>query len=803
MDTQEDSPVKRNKSMKNARNQSEKQANRDNKPLFPAFISAIAKGDTSKVNAILKNHSSYATYVSPVDGATPLMRAAWNGHLALAQQFLALDSACLNQKNKDGKTALYFAAENGHLNVVKYLLEQPSIDIDASENEVGTTPLMIAVEFKHTNIVKQLLDKGANLAVLDKRSNTVLTRAAFDVKLEWEVLDLLLQKMQALNLLSSLIDKQNHEGYTALVFAVAKGRADKIECLLKYGADPNIIRNGTNIVLAHLISSNTLKENIPNFKLVMPYSKQLIIQIDHKPTSLLEYVLGHKNIEALYFLMDTYADHKDFWFNPHQLVQHIGFLLLRYYTITDQKEKAQLALIVTKLLYTCGVVVPKEGQSPLPMINLDQILIYGVKHDKLNSFFTKTSLIDGIDIDKIRPMGRTLLSHAVEWDNQNLVKQLLNYKVNVDRADLSGRTALAYAAAGGHWIVFNQLVDAGASIYAIDREGKTILSYALAGWMAYDNIRSAKVLGYLGYLCILQTLINKKVDVTVLPLETYLELLDFVLNEKAQQVPELLGKVKLFDRLMSQLDHPANLLSILNKLGDYAVPYLKQTDRLGRSLLSYTAEKGSLTLVQSLLKSEANPHQQDKEKRTPLLYAIQSKQGNTAVIRELLHKDIDLTHHDRSGHDALYYAVHHNRKDVVDLLLSKIEEKVLSHLTSLCGAIFLAQRHGYDAIANSLLSCIAPILEDQDPEDWCAPIAKKRPSDKHNCTIFYSKHAQERIAQRHIFKEKIDAIINNKNGQSSVSKTCSTVAKLVEDGLCVVMATHQKKVMVVTAYWLK
>ncbi|MBX9890391.1 MAG: ankyrin repeat domain-containing protein [Amoebophilaceae bacterium] len=203
-----------------------------------------------------------------------------------------------------------------------------------------------------------------------------------------------------------------------------------------------------------------------------------------------------------------------------------------------------------------------------------------------------------------------------------------------------------------------------------------------------------------------------------------------------------------------------------------------------------------------MLKSGADPQQQDEEKRTPLLYAIQSKQGNTDVIGELLHKDIDLTHHDGSGHDALYYAVHHNREDVVDLLLSKMKEKVLTHLEALCTAIFLAQGHGYDTIANSLLSCIAPILEDQDLEDWCAPIAKKRQSAKHKCTIFYSKHAQDRIEERKLSKKTIDAIIKNKNGQSSLSKTCSTVSKLVADDLCVVMATHQKKVIVITAYRL-
>ncbi|MBX9890580.1 MAG: ankyrin repeat domain-containing protein, partial [Amoebophilaceae bacterium] len=537
LDTEEPSLAAYRNRISRLRRQAEKEALAQARMYFPAFINAIANGDMGKVNAILKQDPTYATYVTQADGTTPLMRAAWNGHLALAKQFFALYPTCLNQKDNWGKTALYFAVENGHLDMVKYLLEQPSIEIDGSENKVGTTPLMIAVEFKHTNIVQLLLDKGASLGLLDKRGNTVLMRAAVHGKVE--VVVLLLQKMKALNQLSRLIDKQNLEGYTALVFAVTMGGADKITCLLDYGANPNIAVNGTNMILAHLISSNTLKENIPNFQLVMGYSKQLIIQIEHQQTSLLEYVLGHKNIEALYFLMDTYADHKDFWFNADQLVKHIGFLLVRYYTITDQKEKERLALIVTKLLYKGGAIVCPAGQSFLPMISLDELFVYLVKNYRLNWLFCPEFL--GKDIDKIRPIGRTLLSYAAELDKRDLIKQLLNYNVNVDSPDPTGRTALAYAAAQGHWIVFNQLVEQGASIDAQDREGKTILSYALEGWIASDKTLVNKTIDY---LCILQKLIDNKVDVTVLPLEAYLQLLDFILNKRAQQAPQLLDNVK-------------------------------------------------------------------------------------------------------------------------------------------------------------------------------------------------------------------------------------------------------------------
>ena len=63
-----------------------------------------------------------------------------------------------------------------------------------------------------------------------------------------------------------------------------------------------------------------------------------------------------------------------------------------------------------------------------------------------------------VEVAKIKPKGRTLLSYAAEYGTQTLFELLLPHTLqkDIDRKDPNGRTPLSYAAANGHFKIFNQ-----------------------------------------------------------------------------------------------------------------------------------------------------------------------------------------------------------------------------------------------------------------------------------------------------------------------------------------------------------
>ena len=93
------------------------------------------------------------------DGWTPLLNAAWYGHLAVIQCLLE-QGAGKDKATNNGATPLSLAAQNGHLIVVQCLLEQGA-DEDKSNNN-GASPLYLAAEDGHLAVVQYLLEHKAD-----------------------------------------------------------------------------------------------------------------------------------------------------------------------------------------------------------------------------------------------------------------------------------------------------------------------------------------------------------------------------------------------------------------------------------------------------------------------------------------------------------------------------------------------------------------------------------------------------------------------------------------------------------------
>ena len=73
-------------------------------------------------------------------------------------------------------TALFWASFKGYKDMVKLLLAQPGIQLDAISID-GDTALMAAAEKGHAEIAEMLLKAGANVSITDKRGETATSLA--------------------------------------------------------------------------------------------------------------------------------------------------------------------------------------------------------------------------------------------------------------------------------------------------------------------------------------------------------------------------------------------------------------------------------------------------------------------------------------------------------------------------------------------------------------------------------------------------------------------------------------------------
>ena len=81
--------------------------------------------------------------------------------------------ADVNTKGLDQWTALHLAAKSGHVEILKELLAQEGIEIEACSS-MKRTPVHVAAEFDHVEIVKLLLAHGADINSRDFDESTPL-----------------------------------------------------------------------------------------------------------------------------------------------------------------------------------------------------------------------------------------------------------------------------------------------------------------------------------------------------------------------------------------------------------------------------------------------------------------------------------------------------------------------------------------------------------------------------------------------------------------------------------------------------
>jgi ankyrin repeat protein len=141
--------------------------NTPNEKGVPGLIVAL-QSEAPKSAMLLAKHPQTKVNVENQVGETPLMLAAINNQLELAQVLIQRGA----DVNREGWTPLHYAATRGHREMMRLLLENDAY-ID-SEAPNGTTPLMMAAYSGSPLSVKLLLEEGADPTLVNHANASAL-----------------------------------------------------------------------------------------------------------------------------------------------------------------------------------------------------------------------------------------------------------------------------------------------------------------------------------------------------------------------------------------------------------------------------------------------------------------------------------------------------------------------------------------------------------------------------------------------------------------------------------------------------
>ena len=182
--------------------------------------------------------------------------------------------ANVDSLNSNGESALFLACKNGHHDVVRFLLENRSLDDCEAELTKRGRALLVACKRRHHKIVKLLLENGADPQAKDEDNKSALYHAVKSIPDD----DYSEPDLSTVNLLldrGADTNETTSSGKTALYVACRKGLTTTVERMLKCGVEVNVNRHSKNrsplniaclsrnTATVQLLLSNGADPNIP------------------------------------------------------------------------------------------------------------------------------------------------------------------------------------------------------------------------------------------------------------------------------------------------------------------------------------------------------------------------------------------------------------------------------------------------------------------------------------------------------------------------------------------------------------
>ena len=423
---------------------------------------------------------------------------------------------------------VYAILQDAPIETLQYLQSIKGNDVNKLTHD-GRTYIFWAAYKGNDQYMQELINKGAKTDILDDHGLTVLNFAANAGQTNTKVYDLCLANG------ANLLKDVNHSGANALLLAAPSDKDFKlIDYFTSKGLDLNskdhngngiynyVARTG-NLELLQKLTNKGVKGNdqafifasqgtrgktngIHVYKFLENNGLNPKVKTKEGVTPLHNAAARTKDIEVINYLLangnDVNAVDKDGntpFLNAvsRNNIEVIASLLQHVKDINHKNKKGQTALVlatsyndvdVVKLLTSKGAKVNVEDNNGN---NLNYYLIeaFNAKNPKL--FSEKLSFLKskGLDISKKQKEGSTLLHLAVNNQNLDLIKQVVNLKVaDINAKNNDGNTALLLAAMKAkNDVILKYLLSIGADKSATTTFGETAYDLALENEILNEN----------------------------------------------------------------------------------------------------------------------------------------------------------------------------------------------------------------------------------------------------------------------------------------------------------------------------
>ncbi|XP_071085592.1 putative ankyrin repeat protein RF_0381 [Haliotis cracherodii] len=194
-------------------------------------------GDTILHYACYGGHTDIVKYIIDdttidintrnVHGRTALMEAATYGHKDVFYLLVGKDSGISHKDDKDNNI-LHAACRGGHIDIVKYVIDNTTIDIN-TRNVRGRTALMEAATYGHKDVFDLLVGKDSDTSHKDDEDNNILHAACRGGHID-------IVKYVIDNTTNDINTRDLH-GRTALMVAATCGHKDVFDLLVGKDSD--------------------------------------------------------------------------------------------------------------------------------------------------------------------------------------------------------------------------------------------------------------------------------------------------------------------------------------------------------------------------------------------------------------------------------------------------------------------------------------------------------------------------------------------------------------------------------------
>lgn len=506
------------------------------------------------------------------------VQVAASGDVDLTQKLLNDPLIDINQQGLSDSTALMWAVKNNHENIVKLLLENRAIDVNASWYNI--TPIYYAYQERLYSIFRLLLEHNANVNIYFPADHPPLLSLAAQ-RSDIDGVKLLLAHGAYIN------EQQPFSKKTPLHYAIEANNYEIVRFLLEHGA--NIHKKYQREVSSPIKTARR----------------------------------AHHDIRVL---LDTYKSNEHFtlgWAVKKNDIARIKILLKNSQTNPNHdSRKPPLHIAAKKGFIDAAILLLDRGA------NVNQIYIDGktpLHYAAINGSPKMVVLLldRGATVNQTDHAGKTPLHYAANAENRGfselerdltpVIILLIKAGTEIDQKDKDGCTPLFYAAQKNSPKIVAHLLKLGADINIQNNDGEFPLHVAAQN----------------GHLQIVRLLLGIKIDFeeqeTSLPANSSSWITHFLPTQLLRWLPGI--TIQTHNNMQHQLIH--NEEKKITKIS------VDCQDRAGETpLYKATDYARSTEVVALLLSCGANPYKESRWNGTPLQIAQQKILGSTCTRAE-------------------------------------------------------------------------------------------------------------------------------------------------------------------------